>query len=289
MSNESPAAHVDWSYSTAKLYRSCPRRFYYNYGKRGGSEDSDDWTDSKPTFQPVGARIGSVVHDCIAEKIQSQLNDSEHTLQDSQRSASDSLQRYVQVNEKKLQETHRSDDVQFTRDEFTESLIKTANHHLKTFFQVIWPQFASHRYILHEETANFGVGRHSIYVRPDYCTRSQEGDFIVTDWKTGGIDRFNQPSLQQLVYALWAHEQYEPDLSRIVVQLFHTKRGEPDRMRPDEDEIERIRSVIRADRKDWNTFQSIEDFQPTPEAGMCEACEYLSICEAGQSCLDKQR
>jgi hypothetical protein len=194
----------------------------------------------------------------------------------------------VNENEDEIRDTYVANDVEFDPNEFAQSLTRTAKNHLETFFQVVWPQFDSHLYITHEQNFPFDVDEHTVWVRPDLCTRSQEGDFVVTDWKTGPIDRFSEPTLQALTYGLWAHQEYEPDVDRILVQLVHTSRGEFDRTRPDEVDINRIKDQIRTDRKDWITFQSMEEFQPEPESRKCRSCEFLPRCDAGQSILDEE-
>jgi hypothetical protein len=194
----------------------------------------------------------------------------------------------VDENKDEIRDTYAANKEEFDPDISAQSLIRTAQNHLETFFQVVWPQFDSHRYITHEEMFSFGVGEHTVWVRPDFCTRSQDGDYVVTDWKTSSVDRFSEPTLQALTYGLWAHREYEPDLDRILVQLVHTRRGEFDRAGPDEADINRIEDQIRADREDWITFQSIGDFQPEPEAGKCRSCEFLSHCDAGRSVIDEE-
>lgn len=284
----SPTAYVDWSYSTARLYHACPRRFYYTYAPSGEKADTGRESQSSTTVQPPGARLGSVVHDCIAEKIDYWRKNAERTLQATQTVAAARLQQYVDENKDEIRDTYAANEKEFDPDDFAQSLIWTAQNHLETFFQVVWPQFNSHQYITHEETFSFGVGEHTVWVRPDFCTRSQDGDFVVTDWKTSSVDRFSEPTLQALTYGLWAHQEYEPDLDRILVQLVHTSRGEFDRARPDEADINRIKYQIRTDREDWISFQSIGEFQPEPEAGKCRSCEFLSHCDAGRSVIHEE-
>lgn len=288
MVDSAPAENVDWSYSTARLYHSCPRRFYYRHSQSEADAAADRESRSSTTVQPPSARLGSVVHDCIAEKVDHWRKNSERTLQATQAVAAERIQQYVDEYEEELKEDYVANEEEFDPDEFAQSLIRTAQNHIETFFQVVWPQFDSHRYITHEETYSIDVDEHTVWVRPDFCTRSQDGDFVVTDWKTGSVNRFSEPTLQVLTYALWAHQEYEPDLDRILVQLVHTSRGEFDRTRPDVADINHIKDQIRADRRDWTTFQSIDEYQPEPEIGKCQFCEYLSRCDAGQTIIDEE-
>jgi len=286
MGDSYPTAHVDWSYSTARLYHSCPRRFYYRHRKSGQDEIIGDESRSSIVIQSPGARIGSIVHNCIAKKIDYWRKDSERSLQSSQEAVAKRLQQYVDENVNEIRESYTANGAKFDPEEFAQSLIRTAQNHLETFFQVVWPQFDSHRYITHEETSSFDVNGYTIWVRPDFCTRNREGDFVVTDWKTGKIDRFSEPTLQVLTYGLWANQEYEPDLDHILIQLVHTSRGEFDRTRLDEDDLRRIKDQIHADTAEWTTLQSIEDFQPEPETSKCRSCEFLKYCDEGQMYLD---
>lgn len=283
MAPEFPTAHVDWSYSTARRYRDCPRQFYYQHARGGVGEDSINNDDSSGSVQPPGARLGTVVHDCIEEKINCWRTGSDKSLQAMQQTATRRLQRYFEQNEDTIRRLHISPEDDLTADELADSLTHVARNHLETFFQVIWPQFNTHRYIMHEETVSFEVNGHTVWVRPDFCTRSQTGDFVVTDWKTGMVDQLENPTLQSLAYALWAYQEYEPDLNRILVQLVHTGTGQFDRTRPDQEDIRSIKRQIREDRDDWTTFRRIEDYQPDPDHEKCRACVYLQRCNAGQS------
>jgi hypothetical protein len=91
----------------------------------------------------------------------------------------------VTANTTVLENQFTPSDEEFLPDDFARSLIRTAHTHIETFFQVIWPQLESHHYIMHEETRSFSVGSGTVWVRPDLCTRTREGEFVVTDWKTG--------------------------------------------------------------------------------------------------------
>jgi len=151
---------------------------------------------------------------------------------------------------------------------------------------VIWPQLSNHQYILHEEITSFEVGGETVWVKPDLCTRSEDGDFVVTDWKTSPPNRFSSPSLQVLTYALWAHEEYEPDPDRISIQLVHTKQGEFERTRPDEADLDEIRDRITVDCEMWRTATGVNEFEPLPDGDKCRGCSYLSRCNTGQEVIN---
>ena len=282
MGTEQGFGHVDWSASTASLYASCPRRFYYR-NSASHSELETANPSSGTTVQPPGAKVGIVVHDCIEEQVSRWRENMPLSLQTAQTSATQQLQAYLDDNKRVIETRYFNGDGAFDPTEFARSLIRTAHNHLECFFQVIWPQLDDHQYILHEQTKSFEVGGQTVWVKPDLCTRSQGGEFVVTDWKTSPPDRFSDPDLQVLTYALWAYQCYEPDLERILVQLVHTKQGEFDRTQPDTDDIATIRDRIISDYETWQETTSVADFTPKPEKGKCEGCPYLDQCNAGKS------
>jgi hypothetical protein len=284
MATEQGFDHVDWSYSTARLYQSCPRRFYHRYA-RSSNQSSGEENQSETNRSPPGAAIGSVVHDCIEAQIERWRRGERLSFQAAQTQATDRLRAYVEANEDLLANEYTDDDAEFNPGDQKRSLIRTAHTHIERFFQVIWPQFSSHTYILHEATRSFTVDKYTVWVRPDLCTRNKDGDFVVTDWKTTSSDPFSEPSVQLLTYALWSHLEYEPELDRILVQLVHTSTGEFVRTRPDEDGLIELKTRIRSDCHDWGTRCKEKDFRPNPATDKCRSCEALDRCESGQSLL----
>ena len=284
MASEQNFDHVDWSYSTAHSYQTCPRQFYYRHKRISGNRDSE-WGQSDERPSPPGAAIGSTVHECLKTQIERWRRGKRLSLQEAQTQATDQLHSYVEANTHILESEYTDGDIDFDKEEQKRALIRTAHDHIERFFQVIWPQFSGHNYILHEVIKSFTVGGHTVWVRPDLCTRTQDGDFVVTDWKTSSPEPFSEQSLQLLTYALWAYREYEPDLNRILVQLVHTGTGEFVRTRPDIAAITRLQSRIRADRRDWGTRSEKSEFPVDPADDKCQSCTALHRCEAGQSLL----
>jgi hypothetical protein len=166
-----------------------------------------------------------------------------------------------------------------------ESVLRTARNHLRRVFRVIWPQIRDHEYIVHEKTVSFEVDGHTIWVRSDLCTRDPDGNLTVIDWKTTSSDPFERESIQLLVYGLWAYHAYEPDFSRIKVQLAHTADGNLESFPFGESEYQQIHDVIDQETTYWSTHDAPADYPPKPKEAMCEACSYLDECEAGQELL----
>lgn len=273
--------HVDWSYSTARVYDSCPRRFYFTNQPSVGIDNEGQAIGSR--FLSPGATIGTVVHDCIEAQIDRWQKGDKLSLQAAQRQATGRLQAYVERHEKDLEESFTPDDEEFDSTDRARSLIRTAHKHIERFFQVIWPQFGNHQYILHEETKSITVGDTTVRVRPDLCTRTADGDFVITDWKATKSDPFEQPSLQLQTYALWAYKEYEPDPDSILVQLVHTSSGEFDRDRPTAGVFQTLKYRIQADHRDWSSRSKETDFETRPERSKCRTCPVLDQCSDGRA------
>jgi hypothetical protein len=224
------------------------------------------------------------VHESLAAQVARWARGENIHLQTATDYARDKLEAYVKANAELIAaQTDDNDEGEFKSDSFTQSLIRTAHEHIRQFFRVIWPHFDGHRYIAHETRQIFDVAGESVTVQPDLCTRSEEGDFVVTDWKTGAYDRFSDPTIQMQAYALYAHESYEPDISRIRVQLAHTGSGEFDRMVPTTEDIRRVRERITNDRAFWTSQGDIKSYETDPAAQKCSQCSYLHRCKDGQA------
>jgi len=278
---------VDWSPSTASLHARCPRRFFYRNAESVDDSGATDNNTSANQIQSPGAKIGSVVHECIDRQIDRWRRNERTSLQTAQATAIEKLQSYVTANATMLQDRFADSPDEFDEAEIARSLIRTAHTHLETFFQVIWPQLKNQQYIMHEDTRSFSLSGGTVWVRPDLCTRTSEGEFVVTDWKTGTPDSFSDASLQVQTYALWAHREYEPELTRIRVQLVYTRRGEFDRYRPDAEMLESVIDRIQSDLEKWSPEAVKSAFPTLPESNKCQSCPYLQWCEDGQEIVSE--
>jgi len=283
MGNSKSLEHVNWSASASRLFDACPRRFYYRYQRDQVSNSNGEYTP------PVGAYLGTVIHECLAAQVSQWAQGKNVHLQTATDHATAELEEYVETHAETIAtQFYDNDEDSFDSDGFARSLIRTAHKHIRRFFRVIWPRFDGHRYIAHEIRQSFEICGEPVTVQPDLCTRSTEGEFIVTDWKTSAYDRFGDPTIQMQAYALYAHKAYEPELERIQVQLAHTRTGEFDRMVPTEEDIERVRERIKADRTIWTREGNIEAYETDPEAQKCGQCPYLKRCTVGQDIVSRE-
>lgn len=276
---------VDWSYSNAKIYDTCPRQFFFY--QQAQSTDSERDVDSEPELRinhvgSAGAIVGSAVHQSISREIDRWRKGDSPSMLNAQSVAGELIREFCDTHTFSAEDqgTVAGDNSESSR--LQDSLARTANAHLQTFFQVVWPRFSSHRYIVHETLDSFTVRGHTVWVRPDLCTRNVSGELVVTDWKTSAVDRFNR-SLQLLAYALWAHRKYEPDPARIHAQQIHTGTGEFDPETINRQQLEDVVERIVTDCEEWNARSDQSEFPPDPEPNKCQKCRYLEQCGPGQA------
>lgn len=272
---------VDWSYSTAQLFDTCPRAFFFHQQAQSTDPGRDVDSEIELPINHVGspgALVGTAVHRSISRQIDRWRSGGSPNMTDAQSIATDLIREFCDTHT--FPEEQHDDDSASPR--LQDSLSRTANAHLQTFFQVVWPRFSSHQYIVHEVVDSFTVHGHTVRVRPDLCTRNTSGELVVTDWKTSPVDRFDQ-SLQLLVYGLWAHHKYEPDLDRIRAQQVHTGTGEFDREAINQQQLNDVIERIVADCEEWNMRADRSEYPPVPEDSKCRKCRYLYQCESGQS------
>jgi len=259
---------IDWSYSNASLYETCPRAFYYRHCGQSGVESTDS---SNRRARSIGEAIGTAVHEGIASQMERWRVGKEPSLQAAQSVAASHLATI-----------HPENGAQACVDIESSSAQTTVQNHIQRFFHVIWSRFTTHRYITHEQTSMFEVEGNRVWAKADLCTRDSDGTFVISDWKTRAPDVFENRSLQLTLYTLWAQTEFEPDVDRIRAQLIFTSNGEIVPQSVTESDLEELRSRISADLQVWNEEYTPSKFPVDPSAEKCSRCHYRPRCEAGQ-------
>jgi CRISPR/Cas system-associated exonuclease Cas4 (RecB family) len=282
MSEDRAFEQVDWSYSAAQRYETCQRSFYYqqksfqeaDYGRT--REDSDQLATGTV---PNGVLVGLAVHNVIGREVDRWQRGERLDLSAAQERGRILIEEHTENYGLLTSKNETSEE------ELKASLVSTVESHLATFSKSIWPKLSSHRYISHEVLDSFFVDCQRVVVRPDLCTRDQQGRLIVTDWKTRSSDPFAKLTLQLKVYGLWAHQNLEPDLTRIRVQHIFTSDGLAQPASVSEEDIHSVRERIRRDAQEWTEADSIAEFEPSPEFETCSNCPYVSKCSEGQNVM----
>lgn len=269
---------IDWSYTNSRLYSSCPRALFYRHWRREGPAEQSSQSDEFPTqqeFDSAGALVGTAIHEAIRKHITEWSRGGITGLQITQATAESYIQRVADS---------RSGGLGTDAD----SLVTTAESHIKRFFRYIWPSIRSQKYITHEETSSFDLDDTTVWVRPDLCTRAMSDNgpdssqFVIYDWKSRQPQEFEDPSLQLQVYALWAYREFEPEPERISPRLAFTSTGEVKHYHVDHEVLDRVTSTIFDETNEWDLPDDESTFPPDPEQKKCSRCSYLHSCAAGQ-------
>lgn len=259
MGSERRIAPIKWSYSTAQLYDSCPRKLFYKHQLR--QTDSFQETGStEVSHRGVGSLIGSAVHEGIASEVERWACGDSVSLASAKRTA----------------RTHLSSQALEDTAEF-DSMVQTANNHLDRMFSDIWPRYSSSTYICHERLGVLSLPEGEAIVRPDFCARDAEGSFVITDWKTGRPEVI-EDSTQLEVYALWAYRRFEPDPERISAEFAYCGTGEVRPIPIDAGVLDSTLEMITSDLNQWNETLDVEAFPAAPAPTKCDNCSYEYIC-----------
>lgn len=276
-SNEVPV--IDWSFSNARLFKQCPRAFYYkNHRRESSAESSGEFADSVELeyHGSPGALVGDAVHQCISSELDQWCHGESVQMHRLLETADDALAEVIERSVSLGAETEASN-----RWSDRESLRHSIRSHLQRFIQVIWPRYQAHSYLLHEQNRSFEVATNTVWVRPDLVTRNPAGELVITDWKTTPSIE-SKYDLQLQVYALWANHELEPDIDRIKAQIVKTSDGDVYSVPVETTALENARERICSDSTKWNEIQDCDGFKPLPEKEKCASCPYLPQCEVGK-------
>lgn len=271
---------IDWSYTNAMYYESCPRSLFYHYWhhrqnyERNAQKNKEHYN---MRYSSLGSIIGTAVHRGISTQM-------------TRWGRGDSTSR-CKVHKRAINSIEQaSRPTSITTDEQTDwrsSPIETTIDHLDRFLSVIWPQIRTRRYILHERLDSTKVDETTVWVKPDLCQRDSDGDLILTDWKTRQPELFEGLTLQLRTYALWAQQEFEPDVDRIKLQLGFTSTGDMKEYPVSKIDLETTRDRIRSDTELWQCPSQKSAFPTDPAAEKCSSCPYLSECSVGQTTVDE--
>lgn len=281
----SESIECEWSYSKSALFANCHRAFYYKYNPGDsstntpldGSHGWDDDDDQSP-FYRFGSLIGQAIHEAIATEIDKWRTGANPRRQRAKTTAEHFLETHFNSVATRIQDAPTNSD----QGTSLSSLTSTANQHIDTFIDSLWPNFRSHDYIDHESLHSLDIDQYRVILKPDLLTRSPDGEFVVTDWKTRTAPILSPSSPQLHVYALWARETFEPNPSRLRAQTAHTSDGIIKPVATREEHLSDIKARITAECDRWANRTTKEDYPPLPEQEKCAQCTFLSKCPEGR-------
>lgn len=286
--SSSEGVECEWSYSKSALFANCHRAFYYKYNLDDPSssttaDDSQEWDDDdgRSTFYSFGSLIGSAVHNAISTEIDNWRIGTPPRRQRAKTTAKQYLDTHFDSVASHLQDSRTTQDHGTT----LWSLTSTSNRHVDTFIDSLWPNFRDHDYIDHESRHLLDIDQYRVILKPDLLTRSSQGEFVITDWKTHTSPILSPSSPQLHVYSLWTRETYEPNPSRLRAQTAHTSDGVIKPVATREEHLSDIESRIIAECNYWVNKTAKSDYPALPEQEKCARCAFLSSCPEGRNAV----
>ncbi len=272
-SNVSSCTH--WSYSKSKVFHRCPRKFYYRYIKDESPLDSNYFSINMKNLSSI---IGISVHREIASQIQRWVDGDRVSFRRAKKSAKKWIDELWANKRKNIIEANNDFEID---DQVKNKINRLTKENLKTFFKAIWPQFRNHEYINHEEFCTFKLKEKKVGIKIDFCTRDQEGNLLITDWKTSKPPALRKDSSQLHAYTLWGEKFLEENLDKIKIQIGYTRTGELSISNPTSDNLSKIKEKIVSECNEWVKTNDKNDYPPAPDKNKCKGCRFLKTCEEG--------
>ncbi len=263
---------LEWSYSRSALFRSCPRAFFFD---RVGPVDQGVGRRALP----LRALLGRAVHQAIAAEITVWASAGRVSLVRAQENALRRLDEAWSQRENRVIEVINGTQLPPT---LYERLAKSARSRLRTFFRMLWPHFSKQTYVMHERLDSFDLGSIRVLVQADLVTRTERGEFVISDWKTGTTLEPEMEEIQMGIYALWANVGVGEDPDKILTQIVNLRTGQMARRVADPDLLLRVRTLINTEARLAVPPLRKARFKPKPTLEKCMACLFLRICPDGE-------
>lgn len=273
-----------WSNTKRHQWETCRKQYWFSYVHRFehdyGSVQAAELKFLGRDLASLGMLTGALVHDAIED----QVSHHQLTRQVDPDQAKARIRRRVDAMrnapEKHLVEAVNGHDLAF--DEALDERADDACALLDAFFDDVWPRYADHDYLLHEEFEKFHLDGVPVIVVADLVTRTPDGTLLVTDWKTGRRQAPADDHLQIATYVLWAVQRWGVDPADVEGELVYLQDGHVDATRRDARDLEQVRETIVEQSR---TMLDADDFPADPGSDRCPWCPFATVCEEGREHL----
>ena len=303
-----------WSFSQAKDFSACPRRYYWQrFGSWGGWEDlapkgvkaAYRLKQMKNRFALAGTAVDKAVKLAIA-KINS---GEEFTCEMALEVASEYLRKaWIQHQEgrwqsnpkryiciKELYYSEFSADDAEARNAWAASIKERVETCLENFYGMILPKLrpylAKGVIVPIAESAgaleSFSLGGVKIFALPDSVIQLED-KFLIIDWKTGRPQQFYAHQVE--VYGIWAQVGHNVPPDMIELALIYLPDGTWKNVRYDEEVARQTFAFIRESVNDisdklkdrdlnLNEPLNMEKFEQTDRLELCAHCNFMELCQ----------
>ncbi|NIM18910.1 MAG: DUF2800 domain-containing protein [Candidatus Latescibacteria bacterium] len=292
-----------WSVSRDRIFRECPRQYYFNYyGHWGGWEvGAPERTRRIYVLKQLKNRatwVGEVVHDCIARTLNNlsrgipilRLDDILTITRDRMRQdfRSSRAKRYWDRPKTNCGLFEHEYDLDVSDSEWKASA-EHAEQCLRTFYSSshyeMFRQMDRSKYLEIEKFSSFLLDGIEIKIKLD-CAHKENGTIIIWDWKTGKTENEGD-ALQMACYAFYAMQNYGADLSNITTRLYNLYRDKVHSRSINKPSLEELLTYIRGSIEDMRALladpqlnEAEEDhFAKVELPRICLKCNYLGACK----------
>jgi CRISPR/Cas system-associated exonuclease Cas4 (RecB family) len=232
---------------------------------------------------PLIALEGHLVHNSIENLIQQHRLGRPLKVAPAQEQYAELVDRYKATARETIAEAYNGFAI---KEKYFDLILEDGRKQIANFVKIVWPSLADLEYVMHEEFENFVVEGIKVNVKVDYVTKSPDGKFVVTDWKTGEERQRDENELQLAVYGMWASSKYDVPLDRVMLELAYLKTGDSYPVKLDEEAKTFAKEAILAGAAEVLAADRVDDFPTGPGPNRCIACPFARICPDGVQILE---
>lgn len=267
-----------WSFTKHRLWGQCRRAYYYSYigpALQGPTTISVQKLKQLKKLDSKSILQGKLIHEVLEHQME------QHRLgrgTDEEKARNEYIGRveYYRKNAERLMvEPANGEGVD---QAFFDRIRESGLDQLSMFFGVFWPQLVGLRYLRHEKFDRFHTGHTEAIVKVDYVSKAEDGQVVISDWKTGSDNPEYESDLQIGAYVLWAMEYYGLEPNGVKSELVYLTTGIARPYRFAQEKLKEIEMLIGADFEEMNRSYHLEYFEPTPSSDTCPSCHFASVC-----------
>lgn len=292
-----------WSVSRDRLFRDCPRAYYFYYYASWGGWDRDSQSLARKAYilknmKNVDIWVGQVSHQVIQEILQARLVDKKTSKEEAiirshnlfnqgwQQSLNKAWQNNIKYNLNLFEHYYNSaPDLDKVKQSALDKLTKVIDNFYQRGFSDYLDNLVVNKYLAIEELGNFLIDDITIYAVPDFAFKKDD-NFYLYDWKTGKIDEANI-NIQLGCYSLYAIDKWQAVIENIQVIPVYLSLAEV-KLTPVK--VPDINSTKEYIKKSIDLMQGcLENKQEniinkdlcakTTDAWRCKYCNFKEICD----------
>lgn len=286
------SAQIGWSNTRSETFRSCRRRYFYQYYARYVTEVPQEHLQRLRNLSTLAMTKGLAVHDVLATILRRLLRSSAPI--DRERLARHAEQTLVDLlSNSEMMEVHYRQRSEPQVAELLEPLLQCLDAFLASerFTWLVDVLAGDPPYLI--EPPGYGESRLrelKIYAKVD-CLFVVDGSTLILDWKTGRQDPTKH--LRQLLgYAAWAEHNLKADPEQIVCVAAYFEPGYTEiEKRPESQEIEALAAEVTAELKQMeslcrdatrNVPLDRDAFALTESLRICRHCAFRELCDRAE-------